>query len=147
VARVIRRWQPNGTDQEGFGLTEFLVAVALFGFVAVALLQTLLVSLAISGRSDELASATTLANQVIEQVRASANPYTMVGFTDLARSSLPLLAPYAGVTNPTGRTFQLSVDIEEDPNLTLSTVTVRVYRPSDADAAPLFSLTTVLDDK
>lgn len=133
--------------QDGMGILEFLVAVSLFSFTAVALIQALLVRLSISGRSDELASATTLANQVMEHVHARANPYTMVGFTDLARTNRPLSAPYAGVTNPTNRTFQIAVDVTPNADLTLTKVTVNVYRPSDADAAPLYSLTTVLDDQ
>jgi hypothetical protein len=83
----------------------------------------------------------------MEQIRGSANPYTWVNTGPLARSGLPLAAPYDSVTNPTPYPLQVSVDFVQDANLTLSTATIRIYRPSDADGSPLLSLTTVLDDQ
>jgi len=126
-------------------LLELMVALSLLAVVSVFLLQGFIRAMVHAGRSNEQAAATTLALQLVEQVRASVNPYTMVGFVDLPRSPLPLAAPYAGVTNPTPHTFEVAVDVTPDDNLTVTTVSVQVYRP--ADATPLVTLATLLDDQ
>lgn len=133
--------------EAGFTYLELLVALSLFAAFSVILLQTFIVGMAHAGRANDRAAATTLAVQVMEQIRASVNPVEMVGFTDLARSSLPLPAPYTGVTNPTPHTFQVAVDVTHDTNLRLTTATVQIYRPADLNGAPFVTLTTVLDDK
>ena len=98
-----------------------------------------------ANRSDEKAAATSLAMQMMEQIKASPNPYTWVGFTSVARTNLPLPAPFTGIANPTPHKYQASVTITSDGNLYLSTVTINVYRPTDPDASPLATLATVLD--
>lgn len=144
------RQQPRVRDargDSGFTYLELLVALSLFAVFAVFLLQTFIIGMAHAGRANDRAAATTLAIQVMEQVRASVNPYEMVGFTDLVRTSLPLPDPYTGVTNPTPHTFQVAVDITLNDSLRLTTATVQVYRPADPNGSPFVSLTTVLDDQ
>lgn len=144
------RQQPQVRDargDRGFTYLELLVALSLFAGFSVVLLQTFIIGMAHAGRANDRAAATTLAIQVMEQVRASVNPYEMVGFTDLVRSPLPLPDPYTGVTNPTPHTFQVAVDITLNENLRLTTATVQVYRLTDPNGTPFVSLTTVLDDQ
>ena len=129
----------------GFTFVELLVALTLLATVAIFILQTFIASMTYTGRSNERAAATTVGMQVMEQIRASVNPYTMVGFVSLARTALPLPAPYAGVTNPTPHPFEVAVDVTLNPDLTLTTASVQVFRP--ADATPFVELTTVLDDQ
>lgn len=128
-----------------FTFIELLVALSLLAVVSLFILQAFIMGMAHAGRSNERAAATTIALQVMEQIRGSVNPYTWVGFTDLARSNLPLPAPYTGVTNPTPHTFQVAVDLTSNPNLTITIATVQVYRP--ADATPFVTMTTLLDDQ
>lgn len=134
------------TAHAGFSFIELLVALSLLALVSIFILRAFIAGTAHAGRSNERAAATTLGMQVMEQIRASANPYTMVGFTGLPRTSLPLPTPYDGVVNPTPHVFQVAVDVGLDDALTLTTVTVRVYRPGDPDSSPLVTLTTILDD-
>jgi prepilin-type N-terminal cleavage/methylation domain-containing protein len=132
----------------GFTFLELLVALSLFAAVSVFILQAFIAGMSHAGRANERAAATTVAMQMMEQIRASVNPYTMVGFTDLPRTPVSNLGgtAYAGVINPTPHTFDVAVDVASDNDLTLTTATVNVYRPSDPDASPFASLTTVLDD-
>ena len=97
-----------------------------------------------ANRSDETSAATSPAMQVLEQIKASPDPYALVGFTNIARTPLPLPSPYTGISNPTPHTFQASVTVGSDSNLILSTVTVNIYRPADPDATPLVSVSTIL---
>jgi prepilin-type N-terminal cleavage/methylation domain-containing protein len=138
---------PRRKPDAGFTFIELLVSLSLLAAVSMYLFQAFIAGMAHAGRANEQVAATTIASQVMEQIRASANPYTMVGFVDMPRSNLPLPAPYAGVVNPTPHTFQVAVDVTPDNNLTLTTATVRVYRPADPDATPFVTLTTVLDDQ
>lgn len=148
-----RRFRGRGTilggrgrqDQQGFTFVELMVGLTLFASIAVFLLQAFMAGMGYANRSDQQAAATSLAIQVMEQIKASPNPYSMVGFTDVARTPLPLPAPYSGISNPTPHTFQMSISVTPDTNLIMSTVTVNVYRPSDPDTSPLATLTTVLD--
>jgi type II secretory pathway pseudopilin PulG len=133
--------------QTGFTFVELIVGLTLFAGVALFLLQAFMNGIAYANRSDEKAAATSIGMQVMEQIKASVNPYTMVNFTDIARTTLPLPAPYTGISNPSPHTFQLSVTVTPDSNLQLVTVTTNVYRPSDPDTAPLVSLSTLLDAK
>lgn len=132
---------------DGFTFVELIVALTLLAVISIFVLQAFIAGMAHAGRSNERASATTLAIQVMEQIRASVNPYTEVAFGSIPRSSLPLAAPYTGVINPTPHTFQVAVNVTLNNDLTLATATVRVYRTADADATPFVALTTVLDDQ
>ncbi len=129
----------------GFSFIELIVALSLLSVVAIFVMLAFIRGIAHAGRSNEDAAATTLAMQVMEQIRASVNPYTMVGFTDLPRTPLPMPAPYTGVANPTPHTFDVAVDVSLNPDLTLTTATVQVFRP--ADVTPFVAITTVLDDQ
>ncbi len=133
-------------EDAGFTVVEILVALVLFTVISLVVVQAFVSGMGYSRQSNERAAATTLGMQLMEQIRASVNPYTMVGFTPLVRQNCcPLPAPFAGVTNPTPHPFQVSVDVTRNPDLILSTVTVNVFRP--ADATPFVTLTTVLKDK
>lgn len=131
--------------QHGFTFVELVVALSLFSVISVFVLQAFIGAIAHAGRSNENAAATTLAMQIMEQIRSSVNPYTMVGFTDLPRSALPLPAPFTGVVNPSPHVFEVAVDVTLNPDLTLTTATVQVFRPADASA--YVAVTTVLDDQ
>jgi len=128
----------------GFTLLELLVSLYLLSAIALFILQVFIAGLFHTGRANERAAATMLASQVMEQVRASVNPYTMVGFTGLARSPLPLPAPYDAVQNPSPYPLEVAVVVAPDDALTLRTVTVQVFRPGQA--TPLVTLGTLLDD-
>ena len=133
--------------QGGFTLVELLVAVSLFAFVCIFLLHTITVAIRFASRSNERAAATTVAMQVMEQIRASANPVWQVNWTPLARTPLPLREPYEGVTNPTPYAFDVAVEMDRDEVLTLVTVSVTVWRSGAPDGQPLVRLSTVLDDR
>lgn len=137
----------RGRGDEGFTFMELIVALSLFAAISLFILQSFISGMAHAGRANERAAGTTLALQVMEQIRASVNPYTMVGFTDLPRTAVAGLGgtPYEGVINPTPHSFEIAVDVVNEPNLTLTTVTVQVFRPADAD--PFVTLATVLDDQ
>ncbi len=129
----------------GFTFIELLVALTLLATVAIFILQTFISSMTYTGRSNERAAATTVGMQVMEQISASVNPYTMVGFINLARTALPLPAPYDGVTNPSPHPFEIAVNVALNADLTLTTASVQIFRP--ADVTPFVELTTVLDDQ
>jgi type II secretory pathway pseudopilin PulG len=137
--------RPGAAREAGFTFVELIVGLTLFAGVALFLLQTFMHGMTYANRSDEKAAATSIAMQVMEQIKASPNPYSMVGFTNIARTALPLPTPYTGIANPSPHQFQASVTVTQDNNLIMSTVTVNVYRPSDPDPSPLVTLSTVLD--
>lgn len=120
--------------------------MSLFAFTTIFLVYTLLAGMRFASRSNERAAATTVASQVMEQIRASANPVWEVNWTPLPRRPLPLPSPYEGITNPSPYAFDLAVEMDRDDILTLVTVTVTVWRHG-TDAQPLVRLSTVLDDK
>lgn len=135
-----RRWR-----QGGFTFVELLVGLTLFAAVALFLLQTFMNGMRYANRSDETAAATSIAMQIMEQIKASPNPYALVNIAPVSRTALPLPFPYTGITNPTPHTFQVAVVLTQDNNLNLTTATVQVWRPQDPDATPLVSLSTVAD--
>jgi len=138
--------QPHTTrTTSGFSFIELLVALSLLAAVSVFILQGFIAAMAHAGRSNERAAATTLALQLMEQIRGSVNPYAMVNIVNLPRTPLPLPAPYDGVLNPTPHTFEVAVNVTPNNDLTLATATVEIYRPPDV--TPYVVLTTVLDDK
>jgi len=141
-----RRSHYRSRRNDGFALIEILVALALFSVISLVVVQAFIAGMGYSKQSSERAAATTLGIQLMEQIRASPNPYTMVGFTPLSRQNCcPLPSPFGAITNPTPYPFQVSVDVALNPDLILSTVTVNVFRP--VDSSPLVTLTTVLKDQ
>ncbi len=139
---------PRGRLREGgFTFVELMVGLTLFAAVALFLLQTFMNGMRYANRSDETAAATSIAMQVMEQIKASPNPYTLVNIANIARTNLPLPAPYTGINNPTPHIFQASVTVALDNSLYLATATINVWRPQDPDATPLVTLSTVLDSQ
>jgi prepilin-type N-terminal cleavage/methylation domain-containing protein len=128
----------------GFSLVELMVALSLLAGLSLFIMQVFVASMAHSGRTNEQAAAMAVATQVMEQVQASVNPYAMVGFAGMARTSMPLPAPYTNVVNPSPYPFDVAVIVTPDVNLTIRTVVVQVFRP--ADATPYITLGTILDD-
>lgn len=133
--------------QRGFTFVELLVAVSLFAFTALFLVYTLFAGMRFASRSNERAAATTVASQVMEQIRASANPVWEVNWTQLERTPIPLPTPYQGITNPSPYAFDVAVEMNRDQVLTLVEVTVTVWRHGAPDGQPLVRLSTILDDK
>ncbi len=131
----------------GFTFVELMVGLTLFAAVAIFLLQTFMNGMRYANRSDETAAATSIAMQVMEQIKASPDPYSLVNIANIPRTALPLPAPYSGVNNPTPHIFQASVTVAQDNNLYLATATIKVWRPQDPDATPLVTFTTVLDQQ
>lgn len=129
----------------GFTLTEVLVAITIFAIIVVFVLTTFTHALGTTGRSNERSAATTLGVQIMEQIRASVNPYTMVGIVSLPRTPLPLGAPYDGLANPTPYEFEVAVTVTPNDDLTITTATVEVFRPSEPQS--LVTLTTILDNQ
>ena len=125
-------------------MVELLIGMALFAGVSVFLMQAFIDGMGFANRSDTKAAATSIAMQVMEQIKSSPNPYTMVGFVNIPRMALPLPAPYTGISNATTHNLQATVTVVPDNTLLLSTVTVSVYRPADPDTTPLVTLSTVL---
>jgi type II secretory pathway pseudopilin PulG len=124
-----------------------LVAISLFAFASLFLLYTLYAGMAFASRSNERAAATTVASQVVEQIRASPNAVWGVNWTDLARTPIPLPPPYGGITNPAPYEFDVAVRGDQDLALTLVTVHVTVWRRGAPDDQPLVRISTVLDDQ
>lgn len=122
-----------------------MVGLTLFAAVALFLLRTFMNGMLYANHSDETAAATSIAMQVMEQIKASPDPYSLVNIASIARTNLPLPAPYNGINNPTPHVFQASVTVTLDNNLYLATSTVKVWRPSDPDSSPLVTLSTVVD--
>jgi hypothetical protein len=98
----------------------------------------------LASRSNERAAATTVASQVIEQIRASADRLQGFNLTALPRRPIPLPTPYHGITNPSPYAFDVAVEGQRDTVLTLWTVTVTVWRRGAPDSQPLVRLSTVL---
>ncbi len=129
----------------GFTVVEILVALALFTFISLFVVQAFVSGMGYSKQANERAAATTLGMQIMEQIRASPNPYTMVGFTPLTRQTCcPLSSPWTNITNPTPYSFQISIDVTRNPDLVLSTVTVSVFRAADVN--PFVTFSTILKD-
>ena len=134
-------------SDRGFTFVELMVGLTLFSGVSLFLLQAFMNGMVYANRSDEKAAATSIAMQVMEQIKASPDPYTLVNIANIARTPLPLPAPYTGINNPTPHTFQAAVTVTLDNNLYLATAAINVWRPQDPDATPLVTFTTVLDQQ
>jgi hypothetical protein len=124
---------------------ELLVALMLVASMSIFVLQAFMVGMTHAGRSNERTAAISLGMQVMEQIRASVNPYELVGYTSLTRSAIPLPAPYGTVVNSTPHPFEVAVVVQRDENLTLTRATVEVYR--QADVNPFVTLEALLDDQ
>lgn len=147
MTRQTRLVRSGPRGDGGFTVIEVLVALTLFAIISLFVVQGFVAGMGYSGQSSERAAATSVALQVMELIRASANPVTGVGYTPVARQALPLPAPYVGITNPPGHTFEMAVTVTPDagnPNL-LTSVTVDVFRPGDV--TPYVTLTTMLSSQ
>jgi prepilin-type N-terminal cleavage/methylation domain-containing protein len=131
----------------GFTFVELTVGLTLFAGISLFLLQAFMNGMTYANRSDEKAAATSIAMQVMEQIKASPDPYNLVNIANINRTNLPLPAPYNGIANPSPHVFQASVTLALDSDLYLATSTVRVWRPQDPDATPLVTFSTVLDQQ
>jgi type II secretory pathway component PulJ len=123
------------------------LALSLFAAVAVFILQGFVAATAQPRRSNERAAAATLAMQVMEQIRASVDPYAFVNFNELPGTPVDQVSessPYRGLINPTPHRFDVAVTVARDPGCTLITATVDIYRPVDAE--PFVTVATVLDN-
>ncbi|HEY0188568.1 MAG TPA: prepilin-type N-terminal cleavage/methylation domain-containing protein [Cellulomonas sp.] len=69
----------QGEKDDGFGLIEIIVSMALLGLLAAALAPLFASSLALTAKSAVLAHANQLANSRIEELRASATCATAAG--------------------------------------------------------------------
>ncbi len=149
MCRSWRTWKARPlTGEQGLTLVEILVAIVLFGLVAVFLMYTFLAGMRFTARANELAAATTIANQVLEQIRASPNCVWGVNWTDLPRTPVPLPTPYHRIANIGPYRFDVAVD-RMPPGSDLSIVfpRVRVWRTGAPDGEPLVELVTACDDK
>jgi prepilin-type N-terminal cleavage/methylation domain-containing protein len=142
-----RQGLPGAAGERGLTLVEILVAIVLFGLVAVFLMYTFLAGMRFTSRANELAAATTIANQVLEQIRASPNCVWGVNWTDLPRTPIPLPTPYHRIANIGPYRFDVEVS-RLDPGSALSIVfpRVRVWR-SGASGEPLVEMATACDDQ
>ncbi|MDR5710146.1 MAG: type II secretion system protein [Armatimonadota bacterium] len=136
------------TGEGGLTLVEILVAIVLFGLVAVFLMYTFLAGMRFTSRANEIAAATTVANQVLEQIRASPNCVWGVNWTDLPRTPIPLPTPYHRIAPIGPYRFEVAVD-RMDPGSQLSIVfpRVRVWRSGASDASPLVEMVSACDDQ
>ncbi len=148
MCRDRRRWKAWFlTGERGLTLVEILVAIVLFGLVAVFLMYTFLAGMRFTARANELAAATTIANQVLEQIRASPNCVWGVNWTDLPRTPIPLPTPYHRVTNIGPYQFDLAVDrMPPGSDLSIVIPRVRVWRTGAPDSEPLVELVSACDD-
>ncbi|HEV7564858.1 MAG TPA: type II secretion system protein [Microbacteriaceae bacterium] len=78
-------------DDRGFGLIEIVVAMFILGLLAVATLPILVQGMRLSATNSTLATATQLANQQIEQVRAQQSCGAIVAATTTVATSGPSL--------------------------------------------------------
>ncbi|MCS7173249.1 MAG: type II secretion system GspH family protein [Armatimonadetes bacterium] len=140
--------------ERGLTLVEILVAIVLFGLVAVFLMYTFLAGMRFTSRANELAAATTIANQVLEQVRASVNCCPTPGcdqgvnWTALPRTPIPLPTPYHRVANIGPYRFDVEVTpLPPESDLSIVFPRVRVWRSGAPDDQPLVELVTACDDQ
>lgn len=69
--KVIRgRLDLNPAPEDGFGLVEIIVAMLLFGLLAMSFLPLLVMAVRASANNARVATASQLAGQLLEQVRA-----------------------------------------------------------------------------
>jgi len=82
-------------DDAGFGIAEALVAILLFGILAVALVPPIILALQVSARSTVIATASQVANERIELARASDGSCSE--YLDFLRASIPTYQDARGV--------------------------------------------------
>jgi len=81
------RWFARARAEEGFGIAEALVAILLFGILAVALVPPIIIAIKVSNRATVIASASSVANERIELARnASGSCAALLTFL---RSTVP----------------------------------------------------------
>jgi len=85
----------NRARDDGFGIAEALIAILLFGILAVALVPPIVLALQVSSKSTTIASAASVANERIELARQSSTScVTMLAFM---RTAIPTYNDARGV--------------------------------------------------
>jgi type II secretory pathway pseudopilin PulG len=84
----------QGKD-EGFGIAEALVAILLFGILAVALVPPIILALQVSARATIIATASQVVNERIELARASDGSCSE--YLDFVRVAVPVYEDARGV--------------------------------------------------
>ncbi|WP_291378274.1 type II secretion system protein [Demequina sp.] len=82
-------------DDAGFGIAEALVAILLFGILAVALVPPIILALQVSARATIIATASQVANERIELARAANGSCS--DFHDFLRAPIPTYDDARGV--------------------------------------------------
>lgn len=86
---------PRSSDDSGFGIAEALVAILLFGILAVALVPPIILALQVSNRATVIATASQVANERIELARASDGSCSE--YVDFLRAAVPAYDDARGV--------------------------------------------------
>lgn len=86
--KVIRgRLDLNPAPEGGFGLVEIIVAMLLFGLLAMSFLPLLVMAVKASANNARIATASQLAGQLLEQVRAEGDDCASIAALNGAQSS------------------------------------------------------------
>ncbi len=122
-------------SQDGFGIAEVLVAMFILGLIAIAIIPTLVQGLRLSMTNSTIATATQLANQQVEQVRAVTSCGGVLPTTTTANvQGVPLQAtrtvgttcPVATASYPT--TVRITVSVKRtDTNAVLATANSLIF--------------------
>ena len=124
----------TGRDAEsGFGIIEIVVAMFLLGLLTIATLPILVQGLRLSATNSTLATATQLANQQIEQVRAQQSCGSIVAATSTVATSGPSLTvsrTVGGTCPATGYPITVPVTVQvsrSDTGVVLVTASTRIF--------------------
>ena len=128
-----KRYGRGAAEERGFGIIEIIVAMFLLGLLAVSTLPIIVQGLRLSATNSTLASATQLANQQIEQVRAQQSCGAIVASTNTVATSGPSLtvSRTVGATCPaSGYPITIPVTVQvsrSDTGAVLVTASTRVF--------------------
>ena len=89
------RISQRSSDDSGFGIAEALVAILLFGILAVALVPPIVLALQVSARATIIATASQVVNERIELARASDGSCSE--YLDFLRAAIPTYDDARGV--------------------------------------------------
>lgn len=86
IVKVIRdRLDVNSAPERGFGLVEIIVSMLLFGLLAMSFLPLLVMAVKASANNARIATASQLAGQQLEQVRAAGDDCASIEALDGAQ--------------------------------------------------------------